>query len=133
MLFVDGHRSVASDESRQWIFIEGLSRRSSSVFSRHTFNRRAGWYLRVFARMVSLILKYRRASPTTPTKAATDSNPPNRGRLAGPSDRHASGARTDQPGLIEALSYVRHGDVLVCGSSIGSTARCRISLRPSPT
>jgi DNA invertase Pin-like site-specific DNA recombinase len=26
---------------------------------------------------------------------------------------HASGAKTDRPGLIEALSYVRDGDVLV--------------------
>jgi hypothetical protein len=38
-------------------------------------------------------------------------------------DDHASGTKTDRPGLAEALAYLRAGDTWSCGSSTGSAVR----------
>ena len=38
-------------------------------------------------------------------------------------DDHASGAKTDRPGLTEALAYLRAGDTLVVWNLTGSAAR----------
>ena len=66
------------------------------------------------------------AASARSTRIRATARRPRRRGLAKVFEDRASGARSDRPGLRQALDYVREGDVLVVWKLIGSGARSRI-------